>query len=74
MIHKGHENDALKLMSVYLPKEGGADGANATTGSPYQDGGGLYAVGLIHANHGSTEIIDYLKNELAGVFGKIFKK
>lgn len=64
VIHKGHENDALKLMSVYLPKEGGADGANATTGSPYQDGGGLYAVGLIHANHGSTEIIDYLKNEL----------
>lgn len=60
VIHKGHENDALKLMSVYLPKTDGE-----SSGSPYQDGGGLYAIGLIHANHGSKEIVDYLKNELA---------
>merc|ERR1711981_290373 len=61
VIHQGHEQDALKLMSVYLPKEG----ADGSTGSPYQDGGGLYAIGLMHANHGNTEIVDYLKNELA---------
>ncbi len=43
-------------MSTYLPK----DSANS---SPYSDGGGLYALGLIHANHGG-EIIDYLFNQL----------
>lgn len=63
VIHRGHENDSRKLMSVYLPKtEGTAE--SATTGSPYQDGGGLYALGLIHSNHGSPEIIEYLKTEL----------
>ena len=43
-------------MSAYLPK----DSAN---NFPYSDGGGLYALGLIHANHGG-EIIDYLFNQL----------
>ena len=60
VIHRGHENDALKLMSVYLPKDG-----EGSTSSAYQDGGGLFAIGLIHANHGSPEIIEYLKNGLA---------
>jgi len=58
VIHKGHEKDALKRMSVYLPKDSG----NAT--SPYQNGGGLYALGLIHSNHGNPEIIKYIRDEL----------
>jgi len=56
VIHKGHEKEALNLMSTYLPK----DSANS---SPYSDGGGLYALGLIHANHGG-EIIEYLFTQL----------
>lgn len=56
VIHKGHEKEALNLMSAYLPK----DSANSF---PYSDGGGLYALGLIHANHGG-EIIEYLFNQL----------
>ncbi len=56
VIHKGHEKEALTLMSAYLPKD-------TTNNSPYSDGGGLYALGLIHANHGG-EIIDYLFNQL----------
>ena len=35
---KGHEQDALKLMSTYLPKDGSG-------GSAYQEGGGLFALG-----------------------------
>ena len=35
---KGHEKEALNLMSSYLPK----DSANS---SPYAEGGGLYAIG-----------------------------
>lgn len=34
-------------MAPYLP-QGGAGGG----GSPYSEGGALYALGLIHANHG----------------------
>ena len=56
VIHKGHEKEALSLMSAYLPK----DSAN---GTPFSDGGGLYALGLIHANHGGA-IIDYLFAQL----------
>ena len=43
-------------MSTYLPKDSGP-------GSVYSDGGGLYAMGMIHANHGGT-ITDYLLNQL----------
>jgi 26S proteasome regulatory subunit N2 len=43
-------------MSAYLPKD-------STGNSPFAEGGGLYALGLIHANHGG-DIIDYLINQL----------
>lgn len=33
------------LLGPYLPRDGGG-------GSPYSEGGGLYALGLICANHG----------------------
>lgn len=56
VIHKRHEKEALHLMSSYLPKDNGP-------GSGYTEGGGLYALGLIHANHGGN-IIDYLLNQL----------
>jgi hypothetical protein len=56
VIHKGHEKEALYLMQAYLPKDSGP-------GSGYTEGGGLYALGLIHANHGRA-IIDYLLNQL----------
>ncbi|XP_057301114.1 26S proteasome non-ATPase regulatory subunit 1-like [Hydractinia symbiolongicarpus] len=56
VIHKGHEKESLKLMGSYLPKDGGA-------GSAYQEGGGLYALGLIHCNHGES-IKEYLLQQL----------
>ena len=34
-------------MAPYLPQSGAGGG-----GSPYSEGGALYALGLIHANHG----------------------
>lgn len=57
VIHRGHEKEALNLMSTYLPKD------TTGAGSDYPQGGGLYALGLIHANHGG-KIIDYLLKEL----------
>jgi len=56
VIHKGHEKESLKLMGSYLPKDGSSN-------STYQEGGGLYALGLIHANHGES-IKEYLLNQL----------
>lgn len=56
VIHRGHEGDSLALMQSYLPKEAGPS-------SGYSEGGGLYALGLIHANHGAN-IIDYLLQQL----------
>uniref|UniRef100_A0A1B0G973 26S proteasome non-ATPase regulatory subunit 1 n=1 Tax=Glossina morsitans morsitans TaxID=37546 RepID=A0A1B0G973_GLOMM len=56
VIHRGHEKDSLALMQSYLPKETGPS-------SGYSEGGGLYALGLIHANHGAN-IIDYLLQQL----------
>ncbi|XP_054014485.1 26S proteasome non-ATPase regulatory subunit 1 [Hylaeus anthracinus] len=56
VIHRGHEQEALALMQSYLPRDAGA-------GAGYSEGGGLYALGLIHANHGAV-ITDYLLGQL----------
>ncbi|XKL67270.1 hypothetical protein PGB90_010690 [Kerria lacca] len=56
VIHHGHEHEALSLMQSYLPRETGPT-------SGYSEGGGLYALGLIHANHGAV-INDYLLGQL----------
>ena len=55
-IHRGHETDSLALMQSYLPKDSG-------NSSGYAEGGALYALGLIHANHGA-EITEYLLDQL----------
>lgn len=34
------------------------------TSSPYLEGGALYALGLIHANQGNKEVLEYLRNAL----------
>merc|ERR1712051_352347 len=57
VIHRGHEKESRSLMQSYLPKN------TAGTSSGYAEGGGLYALGLIHANHGA-EIIEYLLGQV----------
>ncbi|KAL0322669.1 UNVERIFIED_CONTAM: 26S proteasome non-ATPase regulatory subunitA [Sesamum angustifolium] len=52
VIHGGHLQQGRSLMAPYLP-QGGAGGG----GSPYSEGGALYALGLIHANHGRHQTI-----------------
>ena len=51
-------------MSTYLPKD-------SSNNSPYSDGGGLYALGLIHANHGG-EIIEYLFTQLKSANSEVY--
>jgi len=60
-IHKGHLKEGLTILGPYLPQPG-------SSGSAYQEGGSLYALGLIHATHGA-EIVEYLLNSLRGASG-----
>ncbi|CAG8718005.1 12836_t:CDS:2, partial [Racocetra fulgida] len=46
----------LTLLQPYLPQDG-------VNGSSYSEGGSLFALGLIHANHGAG-VLDYLRNAL----------
>jgi hypothetical protein len=52
-------------MQPYLPKEG-------SSGSPYSEGGALYALGLIHANHGS-DIRQFLLDSLRAASNPIIQ-
>ncbi|KAI9310565.1 armadillo-type protein [Dichotomocladium elegans] len=57
VIHKGQLAQSMNLLSPYLPQDGG------NSSSVYSEGGSLYALGLINANHGSS-VLEYLKNAL----------
>ena len=50
VIHHGHEKEAWALMVAYLPRE---------VAATFSEGGGLDALGLIHAN-----ITEYLLQQL----------
>lgn len=65
VIHRGHETEALAHMQSYLPRETGPT-------SGYYEGGGLYALGLIHANHGAV-INDYLLGQLKDATNEMVK-
>ncbi|KAI1314020.1 armadillo-type protein [Xylaria venustula] len=56
VIHRGNLSQSKKLLDPYLPRGAGGIGG----GSPYSQGGALYAYGLIHANHGA-DALDYLR-------------
>lgn len=56
VIHKGHLKEGLSLLGPYLPQPGAVTSA-------YSEGGALYALGIIHSNHGE-DITKYLVNAL----------
>jgi len=59
MIFKGCINSSRQVLKTYLP-----DAENGgQSGGPFATGGALYALGLIHANHGEG-ILKFLVNEL----------
>ena len=57
VIHKDHHEDSLKILAPFLHQEGSA------TVDPYQEGGALYALGLIHFKHGKSQV-GFLKDAL----------
>ncbi|GMH41090.1 hypothetical protein BSKO_09000 [Bryopsis sp. KO-2023] len=65
VIHKGHLENGRALMAPYLPQ-------NGASGSPYSEGGALYALGLIHANHGH-DIQDFLLQSLRNAQSEVIQ-
>lgn len=59
VIHKGQIAQGMKLLKTYLPQDG-------VSGSPFSEGGALFGLGYIHANHGygAGSVISYLTNAL----------
>ncbi|KAF1941549.1 26S proteasome regulatory complex, non-ATPase subcomplex, Rpn2/Psmd1 subunit [Clathrospora elynae] len=53
VIHRGNITQGQKLLEPYLPKD------SVSSGSHYEQGGSLYALGLIYANHGSN-VLEFL--------------
>ncbi|KAL0489982.1 26S proteasome subunit Rpn2 [Acrasis kona] len=65
VIHKGQIKESLNILKPYLPSDAQPTNANARNapgaGSVYSEGGALYALGIIHSNHGDN-MTDYLVN------------
>jgi 26S proteasome regulatory subunit N2 len=55
VIHKGNLDNGMALLGPYLP---GAEGNSSSAGSQFQEGGALYALGLINAGHGSGRPVE----------------
>jgi hypothetical protein len=55
-VRQGQISQGLAILAPYLPQEG-------VSGSAYSEGGALFALGLIHTNHGAG-VIEYLTNAL----------
>jgi len=65
VIHRGHLQQGRALMAPYLPQNGAGG-----SGSPYSEGGALYALGLIHANHGEG-IKEFLRESLRNTTSEV---
>jgi len=61
-IHRGHIDKGKAVLQDYLP------GSGATGGSPYLEGGALYALGIINAGHGDA-VKPFLVEQLEGAGG-----
>ncbi|GAA99317.1 uncharacterized protein L969DRAFT_86556 [Mixia osmundae IAM 14324] len=57
VIHQGNLSQGMAIVQPYLPSLDG------TSTSEYSEGGSLFALGLVHANHGS-EVTNFLKDHL----------
>ncbi|KAJ2437046.1 proteasome regulatory particle base subunit, partial [Coemansia sp. RSA 2424] len=57
VIHHGHVRHGFNLLQPYLPE-------GLSSVSPYSEGGAFFALGLIHACHGTDKVISYLRDAL----------
>ncbi|KAF7436711.1 proteasome regulatory particle base subunit [Pleurotus ostreatus] len=67
VIHKGYFEQGMTILGPYLPQSGGESGVQ---GAAYQEGGALYALGLINAGCGSS-VVGYLRDTLKSSSGEV---
>lgn len=68
VIHKGNLAQGMAILDPYLPKP------NSGSTSFYSEGGSLFALGLVNSNHGSKEVLGYLKEALkSGVQNEVIQ-
>lgn len=67
VIHKGYFEQGMTILGPYLPQSGGESGVQ---GAAYQEGGALYALGLINAGCGSS-VVGYLRDTLKASSGEV---
>ena len=65
VIHKGNLQNSRSILSPYLPSEPGN-----SSGSQYSEAGALYALGLVHVNHGAG-IRQFLLDSLRGTQSEV---
>ncbi|KAI8619564.1 armadillo-type protein [Chytriomyces sp. MP71] len=65
VIHKGHISRGKAVLAPYLPRDG-------ISGSPYSEGGSLFALGLIHANHGA-DVVPFLTAALKNTTNEVIQ-
>jgi hypothetical protein len=65
-VAQGHLSQSMNVLQPYLPQQG------VTSTAGYQEGGALYGLGLIHANHGK-DIIGYLSENLKATQNEIIQ-
>ncbi|KAI9501991.1 proteasome regulatory particle base subunit [Coemansia spiralis] len=63
VIHQGQVKHGFSLLQPYLPED-------STSTSPFSEGGAFFALGLIHACHGTEKVIDYLQDALISYQGQ----
>ncbi|KAG0151044.1 hypothetical protein CROQUDRAFT_651562 [Cronartium quercuum f. sp. fusiforme G11] len=57
VIHRGNLKQGMEILQPYLPAAGGGPSS-----SFYSEGGSLFALGLINANHGGAQVLDYIRD------------
>ncbi|KAJ2300751.1 proteasome regulatory particle base subunit, partial [Coemansia sp. RSA 2706] len=63
VIHHGQIKHGFSLLQPYLPED-------KTSVSPFSEGGAFFALGLIHACHGSDKVVNYLQDALISYQGQ----
>jgi 26S proteasome regulatory subunit N2 len=68
VIHRGNLTQGMEILQPYLPSPQGAPGS-----SFYSEGGSLFALGLINANHGGSSVLDYISNVMKSTSSDIIE-
>ncbi|KAI7954458.1 hypothetical protein MJO28_004858 [Puccinia striiformis f. sp. tritici] len=68
VIHRGNLTQGMEILQPYLPSLQGGAGS-----SFYSEGGSLFALGLINANHGGGTVLEYITSVMKNTSSDIIE-